>query len=157
MFRKIAEESEDLTEIEQARDGLRLVDVYEKRDRKILEINKLIQRDREKDLEVQEKLQHFKGSRIHLDDDAINNRNSDPYLARGWVSGIGRYAGRPGTHRLMKAGRVLYYLEAEEGTGILLGTFLNKRVGIKGIRKELDPKHGADLILVSDLDVLSDR
>jgi len=81
---------------------------------------------------------------------------SDVFLARGWLTGSGRFSGHPGTHRLLKGSQVLYYLQSEEGKAIPLDSYLNKRVGVKGTVRELDPKFGANLIVVSEISVLSD-
>jgi hypothetical protein len=52
---------------------------------------------------------------------------------------------------------VLYYLKSEEGNPISLDSYLSKRVGVKGSIRELDPKFGANLIIVKEIEVLSDR
>ena len=83
--------------------------------------------------------------------------DSDTYLARGWVTGLGRFNGQPGTHRLMKGSQVLYFLQSEEGKPIQLDAYLNRRVGVKGVIRELDPKFGANLIVVNEISVFTDN
>jgi hypothetical protein len=81
----------------------------------------------------------------------------DPYLARGWVSDMAHPGGQQGTHRLMKGNQVLYYLQSEEGSTISLDPYLNRRVGVKGVVRELDPKFGANLIIVKEIVIFTDR
>ena len=51
---------------------------------------------------------------------------------------------------------MLYYLKRDPRLATSLASFLNKRVAVKGVVKETHPRYGADLIIVSEVTVLSD-
>jgi hypothetical protein len=89
-----------------------------------------------------------KPGNIHLE------KSDKEYIAVGWVTGQGKYLGKPGTHVLMKGNKVIYYLK-DQGTA--LSACVNKRIAIKrGSIVDLPPKFGCKLIHVQALDILSE-
>ncbi len=85
---------------------------------------------------------------IHL------GKPDNKYIAVGWVTGQGKYLGKPGTHVLKKGNKVLYYLQ---GQGTVLEACVNKRIAItRGSVEDLPPKYGCKMINVHALDVLSE-
>ncbi len=152
-FESIQNESEDLSEIDQARKGIEYVRKMEERNRDVRDAHELVEQAELEDQRLRKELVKYRRSGFRIegaDDDGI-----DAYLTRGWVQGNGRFIGRQGTHRLMKGNKVLYFLKGQ--IGIDLDTLLGRRVSIRGLVKELDPRFGADLILVSNVTLLSDR
>ena len=152
-FESIQNESEDLSEIDQARKGIEYVRKMEERNRDVRDAHELVEQAELEDQRLRKELVNYRRSGFRIegaDDDGI-----DAYLTRGWVQGNGRFIGRQGTHRLMKGNKVLYFLKGQ--IGIDLDTLLGRRVSIRGLVKELDPRFGADLILVSNVTLLSDR
>ena len=75
------------------------------------------------------------------------------FLAVGWVATLGKYRKADGTHRLLKGNKLVFYLKSET---LKLDDFVNKRVGISGVLQEQSPSAGANLILVTNIKVLSD-
>ena len=61
------------------------------------------------------------------------------------------------TFILHVAGLFVLIAASEMLNGIARTVFLNKRVGVKGTIRELDPKYGANLIIVKEIEVLTDR
>ena len=80
-------------------------------------------------------------------------RKDREFLAVGWVATLGKYRKADGTHRLLKGNKLVSYLKSET---IKLDDYVNKRVGISGVKQELPPSAGANLILVHKITVLSD-
>ena len=77
---------------------------------------------------------------------------SKEYLASGWVVLLGKHSEVDGTHKLVKGNKTLYYLQSET---LKLDDYVNKRVGIRGYKKELPGHLGADLVQVTEIRVLS--
>jgi len=151
IYRDLIRESEDLMEVAAAKDGLKRIQAEEERDASLLRAKKTIAEVDEKNRKLDEQLRQTR-----IAGRGADNVKSDPYLARGWVTGMGRSSGQHGTHRLLKGSRVLYYLQSEDGTATSLDAYLHKRVGVNGVIRELDPKFGANLIIVKEIIVLSD-
>lgn len=74
------------------------------------------------------------------------------FLATGWVVAMGKNRKVDATHKLMKGNKLLFYLKSDQQN---LDRFVNKRVGIQGILKELPPEFGAREIGVTSIQVLS--
>jgi SH3-like domain-containing protein len=152
IYTELVSSSEDRTEISAAEEGLRRVQKLEG-DKAALEAAQAsVALVEKKNQEIDERLRQAR-----LSGWSSRSTDSDAYLARGWVTGLGRFNGHQGSHRLMKGSQVLYFLQSEEGKPIDLDVYLNKRVAVKGNIRELDPKFGANLILVNEIEVLSDR
>ena len=149
IYEEIREESEDRAEVAAAEKALKLIADQETREATIREAQASIAEVKRKNLEIEDHARQARRS-----DRSVA---SDIYVARGWVSGAGRAGDQEATHRLMKGSQVLYYLKSEEGNPISLDSYLSKRVGVKGSIRELDPKFGANLIIVKEIEVLSDR
>ena len=77
---------------------------------------------------------------------------TNKFVATGWVSTLGKYRKVDGTHRLLKGNKLLYHLKSEQ---LKLDDYVNKRVGISGVIQEQSPDAGAQLILVTKIEVLS--
>lgn len=80
-------------------------------------------------------------------------RREKEFLAVGWVDQLGKYRKADGTHRLLKGNQLVFYLKSEQ---LNLDDYVNKRVGISGVIQEQPPGAGAQLILVTGIQVLSD-
>jgi len=80
-------------------------------------------------------------------------RREKDFLAVGWVDLLGKYRKADGTHRLLKGNQLVFYLRSET---LNLDDYVNKRVGISGVIQEQPPSAGAQLILVTGIQVLSD-
>jgi len=150
-YQEIAGTSEDRTEVLAAEEALKRIDELDQRkvellgaERSIAEVNRINQ---ELDQRVRQARIAGRGPR----------EETETYLARGWVTAVNRFHGYQGTHRLMKGNQVLYYLKSEDGKEIPLDLYLNKRVGVRGVIRELEPKVGANLIVVSEIAILADR
>ena len=76
----------------------------------------------------------------------------DKYVSVGWVVGLGKHRKVEGTHMLKKGNRLLFYLKSDK---IDLDRYVNKRIGVNGIKQEQPPTAGAQLILVTSVEVLS--
>jgi len=152
-YEDVVKSSEDRTEIAVASDGLKRVGQLEERQAALISAQQSIAETERKNQELEAQARQVRASARG----GLRSLDSDPYLARGWLTGMARFNGHPGTHRLMKGSQVLYFLQGEEGKAIPLDAYLNKRVGIKGVIKELEPKFGANLIVVSEISVLADR
>jgi len=75
-----------------------------------------------------------------------------PFVAEGWVDTVGNFIGRPGTHKLIKGGRVLYYLKSDS-TDLDLDRFYRRLVGIRG-KVVVAPESGERVIEVESVEVL---
>ncbi len=150
-YQEIAGTSEDRAEISAAEAGLKKIEDLDQRKMQLIGAERTIAEVDRINQELDEQVRHARIAGRGPREDA------EAYLARGWVTGINRFHGYQGTHRLMKGNQVLYYLKSEDGRGIPLDLFLNKRVGVRGVIRELDPKVGANLIVVSEITVLADR
>jgi hypothetical protein len=150
IYQEVLRSSEDQAEIRAAEAGLKKIAEIEDNQASLAQAHRSVADVERKNQEIDQRVRNARFSRPAGVD-------SDPYLARGWLSGFGLFSGHPGTHRLMKGSQVLYYLQSEEGKSISLDSYLNKRVGVKGVIRELEPRYGANLIVVSDITVLSDR
>ncbi len=78
----------------------------------------------------------------------------EEFLATGWVVTLGRHSQIDGTHKLMKGNKLLFYLKSD-ADGLSLDHYANKCVGIRGTVKELDPVLGGNLVVVTDIHLLS--
>ncbi len=150
IYQELIQSSEDRSEIAAAEKALKFLDEQEERDKALVDAQHSVAEADKKNQEIKELARQRISGRVSPID-------ADPYLARGWVSGMGRFSGQQGTHRLLKGSQVLYYLQSEEGSTVPLDSYLNRRVGVKGVVRELDPKYGANLIIVKEIVVLSDR
>lgn len=151
-YQEVIRNSEDRMEIAAAEEGLRKVEKLEKQKALLVHAQQSIAEVEKKNQELEERVRQARFSGR-----GAREVNSDAYLARGWVTGLGRFNGlQQGTHRLMKGSQVLYFLQGEEGKVISLENYLNKRVGVKGTIRELEPRFGANLIVASEVTVLSD-
>jgi hypothetical protein len=148
-FKEIKDSSEDRAEVAAAEEQLTRIAELEDRDETRLEAQQSIAEVQRRNQELEDMARQASRTTRRVE--------ADPYLARGWVSGMGRHNGNEGSHRLLKGSQVLYFLKSEEGNMISLDHYLNKRVGVKGTVRELDPKFGAKLIIVKEIEVLSDR
>lgn len=95
------------------------------------------------------------GQRMEKEITKAVHKESGPeakYLAVGWVVGLGKHRKVEGTHMLKKGNRLLFYLKSDT---IDLDRYVNKRIGIQGIKQEQPPESGAQLILVKSVEVLS--
>ncbi|MBI5367790.1 MAG: hypothetical protein HZA54_12195, partial [Planctomycetes bacterium] len=52
-----------------------------------------------------------------------------PFDGQGWLDGMGKVINRPGTHKLKKGGKVLFYLRSYK---LDLNDYLDKMVGVRG-------------------------
>jgi hypothetical protein len=141
------ENSEDRTEVAQAKGRLKKISNYEEDDR-------LIQGSLDRHDATEKEIAKIEQGARQMG--PVKPAVDDPFVARGWVTELNRFTGRQATHRLMKGNQVLYYLKSEEGNPVSLDACLHKRVGLKGKILELDPNFGAKLILVKEIVVLSD-
>ena len=146
--------SEDTVEVRAAEDALKRIERLEERDGLVVGAEEAVAETQQKNAEIEQKMRDARGSAVGR---SLGRPVQYPFLASGWLGGLSRFGGHDGTHRLMKGSQVLYFLKAEEGKGIDLDPYLNKRVGIRGVVKELDPKFEANLILVGEVVVLSDQ
>ena len=85
---------------------------------------------------------------------AVHRESSpdDKHVSVGWVVGLGKHRKVEGTHMLKKGNRLLFYLKSDK---IDLDRYVNKRIGVNGIKQEQPPTAGAQLILVTSVEVLS--
>lgn len=153
-FEGVVEESEDLTEIALAKQGIEIVAAIEDRSQKVRRVESTLAQADAEDERIQDRLKDIRNARLRLDGES--DASKEKYVARGWVVDNGQFIGRQGTHCLMKGNKVLFYLQGKDGGGIKLDAFVNRMVGIRGVVQELEPKFGADLILVADVKVLAD-
>jgi hypothetical protein len=150
IYQGLVDSSEDRAEISAAEKALRFLGEQEERDKALVNAQQSVADVEKKNREIKE------GVRQHILP-RVSPIDPDPYLARGWVSDMAHPGGQQGTHRLMKGNQVLYYLQSEEGSTIPLDSYLNRRVGVKGVVRELDPKFGANLIIVKEIAIFTDR
>lgn len=75
------------------------------------------------------------------------------YVAQGWVKHLGLTLRAPGTVKLEKGGKVLFYLKSST---INLKYYVGKMVGVLGKVVETAPKYDIDVIEVTRIDVLCD-
>lgn len=73
-----------------------------------------------------------------------------PFAAEGWVDTVGKFIGRPGTHKLIRGGQVICYLTS--GT-IDLDRYYRRLVGVRG-KTSIHPESGEKVIEVEEVEVL---
>lgn len=78
---------------------------------------------------------------------AFQDRKQNEFVAEGWVESMGRVLDRPGTHRLLKAGQMLYYLQSDL---VSLSDYELRLVRIRGDVVE-KPGWSNKLILVTEV------
>lgn len=153
-FEHVMMNSEDLTEIRQARDGMKFVDELRDRQSTVLSALEILERAKAEDERLRQQLKNIRISRFSLSGGKDNQ--ASPFIARGWLKSNGRFLGRQGTHSLHKGGRVYYYLRSQDKS-IDLDRYLGRRVAVRGVVVELEPRYGTDLIMVTGVEVLSGR
>ena len=113
----------------------------------------ILNRAKAEDERLRTLLKNIRISRFSL---GGKDQKADAPIARGWIKSNGRYLGRQGTHSLYKGDRVRYYLRSQDKS-INLDKYLGKRIAIRGVVLELEPKYGTDLIMVTGVEVLANR
>ena len=78
-------------------------------------------------------------------------RPHDRQRANGRLTFLRRDPNGQDVYCLSHGNRVLYYLKTSRGSEIKLDSFRDQQVGVYGSIHKLDPKYGADLILVSNI------
>ncbi|MBI3271834.1 MAG: hypothetical protein HYZ53_22775 [Planctomycetes bacterium] len=71
---------------------------------------------------------------------------------QGWLDGMGKVINRPGSHKLIKGGKTLFYLRSYK---LNLNDYLGKLVGVRGKMTEA-PGWGPKVIEVEELEVLGE-
>ncbi len=87
-----------------------------------------------------------------LEEEAAAARKPE-YTAQGWVDGVGRLIGRPGSHKLVQGGRILFFLRSDK---VDLNTYLGKLVGIRGTVTEA-PGWDWKVIQIDEIEDLTPR
>jgi len=144
----IRRSSEDLGEIENSELLIKVIHDARllKRDIDELERKKELARAR---IAESEKKEDDVSKAVHQ---SPKESSSKEFLASGWVVLVGKQSKVEGTHKLMKGNKTLFFLSSEQ---VDLNRYVNKRVGIRGYKKELDPSLGSDLVRVTEIRVLS--
>jgi uncharacterized protein YgiM (DUF1202 family) len=75
------------------------------------------------------------------------------YTAQGWVDGVGRLIGRPGSHKLLQGGRIIFFLKTDKFD---LNAYLGKLVGVRGTIHEA-PGWEWKVIEIDELEDLTPR
>ncbi len=148
-LRRLATRSEDLVVVDTAKDWIGIVEehwVPTQRRMLALEQEKEAARQAREAAEANER-------EIEKRPGQNSTRRDKEFLAIGWVDSLGKYRKVDGTHRLLKGNRLVFYLKSEQ---LKLDDYVNKRVGISGVIHEQPPSAGAQLILVTAIQVLSD-
>ncbi|MDQ7778765.1 MAG: SH3 domain-containing protein [Planctomycetota bacterium] len=116
------------------------------RQKAIVELRSLIE---EKDTALKE----AEGKLIErLEEDAKAAQKRE-FVAQGWLEGVGKIIGRPGSHKLVQGGRILYFLKSDK---IDMNTYLGKLVGIRGVVQEA-PGWDWKVIHVDEIEDLTPR
>ncbi len=75
-----------------------------------------------------------------------------PFAAEGWVDTVGNFIGRPGTHKLIRGGKVICYLTSAR-EDLDLDGFYRRLVGVRG-KSTVHPESGEKVIEVEEVEVL---
>ena len=92
---------------------------------------------------------------IHARGSGTVTDRADSYLARGKLTFLRRDRKGQEVYCLSHGQRVLYYLKTKSGSDLSLEPYRDQMVGVRGALRELAPKYGVDLVLISGIDVLS--
>jgi len=148
-LRGLATRSEDQIVVDTAKDWLAIIEDYwvpTQRRLVALEREKEAARRAREAAEAKEReIEKRPGERVA--------RREKDFLAVGWVDQLGKYRKADGSHRLLKGNQLVFYLRSDT---LNLDEYVNKRVGISGVIQEQPPGAGAQLILVTGIQVLSD-
>jgi hypothetical protein len=148
-LRTLAARSEDQIVVETARDWAEIVEEHW-----VATQRRLVALEREKEeARRAREAAEAKEREIEQRPGESSTRRDRQFLAVGWVDVLGKYRKVEGTHRLLKGNQLVFYLKSEQ---LNLDDYVNKRVGISGVIQEQPPSAGAQLILVTGIQVLSD-
>lgn len=142
MFREVAEATTD--ETMKRRCEARIQELTTRQ-----EIAVLLNEQREAREQALEELHRQRLEQIR-DDAERAAEGPPPFAAEGWVDTVGKFIGRPGTHKLIRGGKVICYLKSET---VDLDGFYRQLIGVRG-KSSVHPESGEKVIEVEEVEKL---
>lgn len=142
-----------LTEVHKDSEAPELKDAAKRRLDQLTERQKAIEELRSVVAEKDAALKELENKLVRkLEEEAAAARKPE-YTAQGWVDGVGRLIGRPGSHKLVQGGRILFFLKSDK---VDLNTYLGKLVGVRGTIHEA-PGWDWKVIQIDEIEDLTPR